>query len=251
MEREEQTATLYDFLYKDTSRLASYYAQVFGGKLASSERSDTVRNQEAKGGKLGVLPFISGEAGSSKETLSGFKSTIDPHDLIAVDLLSALIKAGRIREDVVAAGHGSLILAQGTIAFIDRHMIQMMSSALGAICSFPTPEPITGLEAIVALMKSIDLPSGFLLKDKNGLQIAGTIKESGMEEPIPTYYFKHGDSGLSDVFLIGIKEIAVAANLSTNTAMFQATAQASQALRDMVFSPDAIRVTPIAIFRKL
>lgn len=81
--------------------------------------------------------------------------------------------------------------------------------------------------------------------------MAGTIKESGMEEPISSYYFKHGTAGLADVYLVGIKETPTLSFSLPNTQLMGAGQQAAQALSDLVFPPEAIRVTPIALFREL
>ena len=40
MEQEEEVVTLYDFLYRDLSRIASYYAQIFHGRLSGLEETD-------------------------------------------------------------------------------------------------------------------------------------------------------------------------------------------------------------------
>ena len=43
-EPAERPDALYDFLYKDIGRIASYDAQVFGGRLTVVEQSSTDRN---------------------------------------------------------------------------------------------------------------------------------------------------------------------------------------------------------------
>jgi hypothetical protein len=72
-----------------------------------------------------------------------------------------------------------------------------------------------------------------------------------MEEPIPVYYVKHGTAGLSDVYLIGIKEIPTAAVTLGEGHLMAAGQGAAQFLRSVMFPEDAMRVTPIALFRKL
>lgn len=108
-----------------------------------------------------------------------------------------------------------------------------------------------GFRLIKTAFSKIDLPSAFLLRTIDGVQVAGTIKESGMEEPISTYYFKHGTAGLSDVFMVGIKEVPSLSFTLPDTQMLGAAQVAAQALSDMLFPSEAIRVTPLALFRKL
>jgi hypothetical protein len=81
--------------------------------------------------------------------------------------------------------------------------------------------------------------------------VVGTIKEAGMEEPISTYYVKHGTAGLSSVYLVGIKEIPSPAFVLPEGPLISGAHAAAQALSDMMFPKDTIRVTPLALFRKL
>lgn len=55
------------------------------------------------------------------------------------------------------------------------------------------------LKFVKDFLSKLVLPSAFLLHIPSGLQIAGTIKDSGMEEPISGYYFKHGIAGLAEI----------------------------------------------------
>ena len=52
MEQDEQAVELYDFLYKDAGRIASYYAQIFSGRLSSLEETDSERDSKDQGGRL-------------------------------------------------------------------------------------------------------------------------------------------------------------------------------------------------------
>jgi hypothetical protein len=108
-----------------------------------------------------------------------------------------------------------------------------------------------GLKQVLPFLSKITLPSGFLLRTADGTNIAGTLKENGMEEPISTYYFKHGTAGLSAVHLIGIKEIPAYSFTLSNEQMIGAGQAAAEALRNMMFPPNAIMVTPIALFREI
>jgi len=100
-------------------------------------------------------------------------------------------------------------------------------------------------------LTKVQIPSTFLLRSNDGLLVGGTIKEAGMEEPISTYYFKHGTSGLADVYVICIKVVPSPSFVLPNTQLVGAGQIFAQALSDLLFPPGAIRVTPIAIFRKL
>src|SRR5260370_25709548 len=102
------------------------------------------------------------------------------------------------------------------------------------------------LGVIGAFLKAIALPSAFLFKTNDQILVAGTIKEAGMEEPISSYYFKHGEAGLGDINLIGIRERPATHFTQPNTDLITASRGVSQSLTDMLFPKDAIRMTPLA-----
>jgi hypothetical protein len=257
LDQSERQDVLYDFLYKDSGRIASYYAQLFRGRLAQLEETDSERTAKDKTAKVSIH-VASGDVKSISEIQSATKRIIDPHDVITTDVLSSLMSEGRINTNISTSPHGSLVIIQGTLVFVDKYMIELAAVAF-EIASKSSKKPKTqeerlqmqGLQMIKAVFSRLDLPSAFLLRANDGVQVAGTIKESGMEEPISTYYFKHGTAGLSDVYMIGIKEVPSLSFKLPDTQLLGAGQQAAQALSDMLFPPEAIRVTPIALFRKL
>ena len=258
MEQDAQTDVLYDFLYRDSSRINSYYAQIFGGKLTSVQNTETERDSADKGGKLD-LGMVGGDLKSGKENTLSQTRVIDPHDLTATDVFIQLRANNRFNENAKAAPHGSLILASGTLLLIDRTMLEMATAVLDsqakeASRTAKTPSEKNAARAqqsLIPIMKTLSLPSGFLLHTADGLDIVGTVKETGMEEPISTYYFKHGTAGLAQVYLIGIKEqSSLAITLSAGKLIGMAQAAAA-GLQQMMFPDGAITVTPIAIFREI
>jgi hypothetical protein len=199
--QDEQTGALYDFLYKDSGRVASYYAQIFGGRLASLERTDS--DLERKSQTAGVNVHVAkGDVGTANEIQASTKSIIDPHDLVTTDVLSWIMQNGQVRDDVTDAPHGSLVKAYGTLVFVDKYMIEVALVGL-EIAAEEKPEARTpeeksrakSFENLKKILAKIVLPSAFVVLTETGIQIAGTVKESGMEEPISTYYFKHGTIG--------------------------------------------------------
>ena len=205
MEQIEQQVTLYDFLYKDVNRLASYYAQLFKGKLLSLEKAVIERRSSDTTGKLD-LHLVSGDRKITSEFSDSDKRTIDPHDLITVDVLSFLMSSGFASDDVSKATHGSLVIVKGTLSFIDRFMVELAIASFDALIAEEQSKPksqqnrsgIQSLKTLRDAMTKLDIPSAFILYTDDAVQIAGTIKESGMEEAISSYYFKHGTAGLSE-----------------------------------------------------
>ncbi|MGI9106185.1 MAG: hypothetical protein ACR2G4_08055 [Pyrinomonadaceae bacterium] len=165
----------------------------------------------------------------------------------------------RTQTDVELASHGSSIVAKGTVLFIDSSMMLLAVAALEMeaenqrkVARTPSEKAsVQNLKQLIQFMSKVIVPSGFLLQTEAGLNIAGTLKDGGMEEPISTYYFKHGTAGLASVYLLGIKEEpAFSVSLPTEQ-MIGAGQAAAAGLRSMIFPPDAVMVTPIALFREI
>lgn len=222
------------------------------------EKSVSERRNTDVSGKVD-LHVVSADRKVTSETLEGDKRIFDPHDLIATDVLSFLVSNDHALDDVVNAPHGSLVIAKGTVVFIDRLIAEVAVIAFENIIASQPQKPKTqeeksnlqGLKVLKDALQKISLPSAFILQTSEGCQIVGTIKEAGMEEAISNYYFKHGTSGLSDVYLVGVKEVPSESFTLPDNQLFGAVQQMAQALSNMLFPPDAIRITPIALFRKL
>lgn len=258
MEPKEPAAALYDFLYRDTGRITSYYAQIFGGHLTALEEVDGRRDNVTTGAK-GSIGVVGADATQVKEVSVSARRLVQPHDVTTVDVLSRLVERATQGAEAAEARHGELILAQGTLVFIDSSMLEMAKLTVRISVDEEKKKPrnqrnqdlIGGLTAALGFLDRMAFPSAFLLQDENGTIFGGTIKENGMEEPIATYYFKHGSSGLARVNLIGIKEIPTSSFALDNAQMMGAGKEAAQALSDFLFPSDAVRVTPIALFREI
>lgn len=257
-EPEEQAVALYDFLYRDSNRIVSYYAQIFGGRLASQEETDLRRHSKDTSIK-GDLKIISSDAKSSKEVQSIAKRIIDPHDVITSDVITYLVRDKEINSDIDTAPNGALILVRGTVGFIEHSMAEMAIVAMKATLpqmkkgnkSLQERESAQGIELGIKLLEKVKLPSAFTFKTESGVEVVGTIKEDGMEEPIVTYYFKHGTAGLANVYLVGIKETPASAEILPRTDFIGMGRLAAQGLADFLFPSSSVRVTPIALFRSL
>jgi hypothetical protein len=187
------------------------------------------------------------------------KRVIDPHDIITIDVLSYLNENGYIQADIHTAPHGTMLLAKGTILFIDRSMVEVAALTMDVVIQQQMRIPkakrdensIQGARIIKDFVAKLSIPSAFLLQTETGSQIVGTIKDTGMEEPISSYYFKHGTAGLTDVYVIGVKELASSSFTLPSTQLIGAGQQAAQALSNMLFPAEAIRLTPLALFRRI
>jgi hypothetical protein len=258
VDQDAQTAELYDFLYRDAGRIASYYTQIFGGRLSSFERTLSENSSGERSGKIG-LPLIGGEASSSQGRQSGSRTVFDAHEMVTTDVLAMLAKDKRLNEDIGGAPHGALVITQGTLVFIDKSMMEMALRGINLIAEHEIRKPeesrnlsvLNFTQILISVFGNFTIPSGFLLVTVRGLQVVGTIKDAGMEEPISSYYYKHGAHGLSNVHLVGIKEIPAPSFSLPDNLLFGAAQKGAEGLSEFFFPPTAVRVTPIAMFRKL
>lgn len=123
------TRPLLDFLYRDPSRVASLYAQVFGGQLVSAEFQEATKSVQEKTGGLSVH-LVSGGYKSNNETSEGRKEVRLPHDTITTDLIHYLAEKQYTRADFMAAPNGALIRVDGSIAFGDGTVFGHFSAAM-------------------------------------------------------------------------------------------------------------------------
>lgn len=258
MAHGEQTVELYDFLYRDSNRVSSYYAQFFGGKLSSLESAEVARTAHEKDTRVNAGIVNHGEKVIT-DAQDTKRQVIDPHDVITVDVLSHLSQNRYIYEDIEDAPHGSMVLIKGTLWLSDRTMIPMATATFDSLIRAETSKPasqrnreaINQFNLIKNILASMTLPSAFLLLTEDGSLVVGTLKDEGMEEPISSYHFKHGGSGLSNIQMIGIKEVSQTAFNHPGTDFLNGILQTAEAFKEMTFPPEAIRTTPIAVFRHI
>jgi len=269
-EQPAEPAELYDFLYRDFDRIASYYAQIWNGRLLSVEESST-EGQQSEETLKGDVKVLSHES----KTVSAYqfqnKRTIDMHDAATVDLL--------IRLAAQAAERGGLGLIKsfsGTCFFLDRNVLKFAGPAIDlALQQSPAvktesssrglsrqqrrqqerKEPVKAEAGAVSSMKSliaaIDMPSGFVLKVNGEITICGPIKESGLDQPISSILFRAGSRGLANTFVIGLEEELNAELDQPFSPIHEAQIAMANSFLPMLLPPDAIRVVPLAIYRKI
>lgn len=255
-EQDERTGALYDFLYRDAGRITSWYSQLFSGRLTSLERLNQETETSSRDLKLSAA-VLAGDILHSKQIQESSKRTFDPHETITTDVLATLSQGGHISSDIDGAANGSLIIATGTLMLIDSTMFSIMRSTfesqLKALRSAPKRpgmrESLAQLEDSVAIITAIAFPSAFILNIKGGGQVVGTLQDGGMHESITSYYFKHGWAGISEVSMIGIKEVADNETEIVLPEFFSAVRTAAAAMSTLLFPEDSIKATPLVLFR--
>ena len=136
-EPAEHPDVLYDFLYKDIGRIASYYAQVFRGRLTGVEESLSDRDVHETLLK-GNVAVASGEFKLVGDIQSTTRRSIDPHDVITTDILASLVEDQFVTQNISEALHGTLVLAQGTLVFIERSMLELAAMSMDIAMQTPS-----------------------------------------------------------------------------------------------------------------
>lgn len=257
MAQDEQTA-VYDFLYRDPSRIASYYAQLFEGLLKGVETSGQGRKVRETTIKSDVK-IAAGEYKRIHDAITSRKEILDPHDTIVIDLITKLL--GRIALDPVTAPAGALVSVTGQLQFADGSAIKALTSLeeknfaelIGAGKDKPHKEKmddLKGAKNLHAFMRNLDLPSLFVLQH-NGQEYMGTVKPDGLQEPIGSFYYRYGTGSAPDMTVLGIRENSIPLTLSSPTPLLASATQFAGLMRSLFLPADAIPITPIAIYRRV
>jgi hypothetical protein len=250
------SAELVDFLYRDKARMASYASLFSKGRRVSREESGSTRKLGEGSGSVGYMGTGVGLRGAT-EHVSGIKNTITPHDQESLDVLSWLQKKGW-HDNWEEAPHGALVRARGTLFLYDRHVMEFAEVFLqGGIDEErakkgkdQNKDMIRSLEFARKIIPKMIVPSAFVLQTADKPSIVGVLKESDLEEPVSASYFKYGETGLSDVNKIGIKEIPGAGILvKFPEHAFTVAARLIAQVLNKLWEPDGVRVTPIAFYR--
>lgn len=253
---DEQTVEFYDFLYRDSNRLTSYYSQIFQGRLASIEELKNSREASQKTGGSN-LQVLSGQYQKTNEDQTSSKRVFDPHDMNTTDVLSFLQTKNYIHTDYFKAPNGAMVLAKGKLFFTDRNLLSVSAQAVSLIAQQENPShELTQEQILEANLVRQMLSDGFFqpiyfLQTDEGHTITGTVKELGLEEPISSHYIKYGGWGLGGVYIIGVKEEPELLDEERFSPMFKATQELIENISSFLCGEESIKVTPLAIFRKI
>jgi hypothetical protein len=130
MDRDEQgPQAVYDFIYRDKSRIESYYAQIFGGRSLSLEKTSSSRKQRSWDAKVNIGVF-SAERQAPEEKSEGLKEVIDPHDTATIDVLEWLAQNEYITDIIEDAPKGHLVKLCGSLLLADRRLAIAAAKAL-------------------------------------------------------------------------------------------------------------------------
>jgi len=247
MEQDEQgPVAVYDFLYRDRSRIDSFYAQIFGGRFLSLEKTQSVRKQREWKVRA-TIKVLSAERQGPTEISESSKEVIDPHDAATIDVLQWLSENDFIVDDVEEAKQGHLVKLCGSLLLVDR--LLAVATAKSLLSNIPGGKSGRGMKTGAELFAQYPMPSMFTLRADSQSLYAGTLTDEGIEHVMRSHTWKFGQESMNDVHLIGILESA-GQQEQAGVATLDPVLNVVQTLHAW-FPPSAVRVTPIVMYRRL
>jgi hypothetical protein len=245
-EQDEQAPlAVYDFLYRDRLRIESYYAQIFGGRTLSLEKTQSVRKQREWTIKASV-GALSGERRSPDEVAETAKQVIDPHDTATIDVLQWLAQNDYIAESAEAAREGHFVRLHGSLILADSRLLLATAKSLSANSGGGKAARQQRLGADVFAHYS--MPPMFALRSERGPLCAGTLTDDGMAFQLSSHTWKFGQHAMRNVHLIGVIEDLETSD--TDEKLFDLVMNMARPLNEW-FPASAIRVTPLVMYRRL
>jgi hypothetical protein len=107
------------------------------------------------------------------------------------------------------------------------------------------------LQVVKKLLSKMPFQSVFIMEMAPQKLVGGTINEEFLDAPVSSYYAKHGESGIAEVFVIGVKESNSLSFSIPDTTMVGSGQRLATVIKNFIFPPDVIQLTPVAIFRKI
>ncbi len=258
MASDSRNPLLLDFLYRDPNRVPSLYAQLFGRLPQTLETTQAGREVRDKSAGIAAT-VLKGEIKRSNEEAESRKEISAPSDVLTTDLIHHLQQFQHVRGDIDTAPNGAIVHAEGMLAYADGTVLKLMAElfenqlvetvARGSGQAKYSDKKQN--KAIATVLHRTSFPSIFQLTGQDGAKVVGSLKENGLEEPIAAYFYKHGQEQLPDVHMIGIKESAVGGNPEHGTNLIGMTMGFAGMIRKVLFPEDAIRVTPLVLYRKV
>jgi hypothetical protein len=231
---EQDTDSVFDFLYYDATRVASLLSQFSqSGHLTGvtqSEGVDRRTNDTAQvGAKGGFAPLAQGEGSVKWDNYEGLSRgsirTYDPRWVNALEFLDFSDERGIIQSDIEAARMGHIVLFSGSLAIFDLKILKNMwaqpaikkailaggaetATSLGKPARNPKAQRVSGMkDAEVAVELVSILPhgtAGSLTSSDEQVSVWFTLNESGMAVPTPDLFLKHGFTIPGDWSVVGI-----------------------------------------------
>ncbi|TQC94708.1 hypothetical protein FK216_15610 [Moraxellaceae bacterium AER2_44_116] len=272
----QNTKSIFDFLYLDTGKIKSFYAQLTGnGALTSLKQTNHLadgRNFEAS---AGIPLTTSGKGGTSHLASQGSETQYDATPTMPREMINRLDELGFIYRDLNESMLGNLVLYKGTLGVVDiagtKDLVEptlniFISEQLqggNAAQKKEAQELKKSLKDIVQVVKVLPfaLEARLLVnsgkEDDSGIPLLDevwmTLSREEMVGSTHDLNFKHGSYLAGEWFVIGVLDATPfdGFNISeSESGMRQGVHALTSMMKNQFGRPEsAYGLTPIAIFR--
>ena len=242
---------VYDFIYTNTPKIHSFYAQIFQGLITGSTKTaSTSTGDEREKGVGYSKTYASSKSISSEE--ERITMVVDPNDIITIDTLSTLSSSAK---DIHDASSGDIVKIKADMFLMDKPLFDLMMPNIAHFMMIDAPKKEhKEIKKIATLLRkmfeSIRFDPIVFASMENGVAV-GNIKEAYLSESITSFHLKHGKNGLSEVYMIGIKEEGAISINHSDEGLINGAMEFSDVVKNMIVPNDAYTFTPIAIYREI
>lgn len=258
MGQERERQSLYDYYYIDNERIASFYAQIYGGLLKEVSIGST--SQEATEVEPKGTAGIFSIRGSHKEFAEESRiETLIPGDVIVEDVVSALLELSKLRE-FENAKENEFFLVEGAMSILPKELIPMIAEQIVNLLSVMEHKELQmsksekrkferiARESIKAF-KSLPWDTLVYVKTTANTVLVGNLKESFIREKVTSLLLKHQGESIPSCYVLGIKESSITSSLPSELANLMSSYVGT--LKELLIRENADWITPVAIFRKI
>ncbi len=288
MANQHTTKSIYDFIYLDTNKIHSYYAQLTNGLPNQKKYSDKTKN--SRSGKVtgGPRDFIHGEYNSEKTGEEDYEELMDMAHVLPRHLINLLDERGMIAKKLATNHLGRLVLVKGLFHMIDVDQFSDLAEPIIKIYKKTVSEEEFNeslrdfteddLKDFINIFKSYPLRFQANLKVNTPASNAtGKIPEEvyawmSLQEEYFTHSFidfslKHTNVSTEDFYVLGVldaipekflntedekKKLELMQKVVTSNVLGEFSFKFGAAFKSLVGRPDEFYgVSPICIFRNI
>jgi hypothetical protein len=242
---------VYDFLYTNTPKITSFYAQIFEGLLTKNSRMTSTESQEAKAKGVGYSKTY-GESRSFSAVREQMVEEVDPREIVIIDTLATLSRSAK---EISEARNGELVTIRGDMFLMDKALFDLMMPNIGDFMMMDAPKnrhkEIKKMAALMRkLFESIRFDPIVFTSMAKGVAV-GNIREEFLSESITSFQLKHGKDGVSDVTILGIKEEGSMEISTPDEGLINGAMDLSDVIKNLIIPEEAVLFTPLAIYREI
>lgn len=264
MELAELPEKLYDVLYADEDKIASYYAQIFRGLLKSTKLTES--ETSGTSGDIGLhAAVMTGKTAHQALASHSLENTITPHDIAVIDTIVRLREAGYVHNSLGGAKPGHIFLCEASFSLFDSNMLfEFLNEAPDQILlddqeqrnNKQKKEYIQTIRKLGAMVFKM-VPMGLVFKafTSDDHCAWGTMKRDFLREPPASLLLKHGFDLHGQWYLFGIADVVSPGSIDRTKEWgpvlgpFRTMGKPIQEMLGR--TPQDLGITPIAIFREL